>query len=102
MAMTPTRSGRHCKPPPTLTSVRARRSLASAFAPHADSELVQKATAAADGYLDAIKSARQALIDRSMGPHQSPESMMAITKLPDQVEHGIRDSRLRGRRPRGS
>ena len=62
--------------------------------PHAGSVLVQKATAAADAYLGAIESVRHALIGRSMGRHQSEESIMAITEVPEKVDHGINATRV--------
>lgn len=73
---------------------RARASIARlGIRPHAGRDLVDKASAAAEHYLDAYRAAHRALIGRSMGAHQSEESMMAITEIPTHVDLGIEATR---------
>ncbi len=72
----------------------ARASVARlAIRPHAGERLVAGATTAAEAYLGAINSVRSALIGRRMGIHQPPESLMALTNVPEQVEDGIQRTR---------
>lgn len=73
---------------------RARASIARlGIRPHAGRGLVDKASAAAGHYLDAYDAAHRALVGRTLGPHQSAESLMAITQIPEHVEQGIQATR---------